>query len=78
MIALGEGGALDTVLPGKSGVLVSPGHDTKVISGLAEAMETFEPNDFDAKIIRSWAEGFSQKAFGENMTKVVDDVLRSR
>ena len=70
MIALGEGGALDTVIPGKSGVLVSPGDDAKVVSGLAEAMEAFNPNDFDAKVIRAWAEGLSQKAFGENTIRV--------
>ncbi|WP_415394684.1 glycosyltransferase [Rhodococcus globerulus] len=78
VIALGEGGALDTVIPGKSGVLVSPGDDTKVVSGLAEAMEAFDPSDFDSKVIRAWAEGFSRKAFGENMIRVVDDVLGSK
>ena len=78
VIALGEGGALDTVIPGKSGVLVSPGDDAKVVSGLAVAMETFDPNAFDAKVIRAWAEGFSQKAFRENMVRVVDGVLRTR
>ncbi|NHE67672.1 glycosyltransferase family 4 protein [Rhodococcus sp. D-46] len=78
VIALGEGGALDTVIPGKSGLLVAPGDDAKVVGGLAEAMETFDPNDFDAKAIRAWAEGFSRKAFGENMMRTVDAVLSSR
>ena len=41
-------------------------------------METFDPNDFDAKEIRAWAEGFSRKAFGENMMRTVDAVLSSR
>ncbi len=71
VIALDEGGALDTVIPGKSGVLVSPGDDAKVLSGLAEAMEAFNPKDFDAKLIRALAEGFSQKAFGEKTIRVV-------
>jgi len=78
VIALGEGGALDTVIPGKSDLLVAPGDDAKVVGGLAEAMETFDPNDFDAKAIRAWAEGFSRKAFGENMMRTVDAVLSSR
>ncbi|MCJ0906121.1 glycosyltransferase [Rhodococcus sp. ARC_M6] len=78
VIALGEGGALDTVIPGETGVLVSPGDDSKVVSGLAEAMENFDPSDFDSRKIRSWAERFSRKAFGENMTRVVDDVIGNR
>jgi glycosyltransferase involved in cell wall biosynthesis len=75
VIALGEGGALDTVIPGTSGVLVPPGSDDKVIAGLAEAMSTFTPGDLDSRQIRTWAEGFSRENFRNRMSTVVDDVL---
>lgn len=75
VIALGEGGALDTVIPGKSGILVPTGDDDRVIDGLAEAMATFDPDSFDSREIRSWAETFSRNAFRENMRRVVDSAL---
>ncbi|WP_207840689.1 glycosyltransferase [Williamsia soli] len=75
VIALGAGGALDTVIPGSTGKLVTPGTDDDVVAGLAEAMSTFETSEHDSREIRTWAEGFSRHNFGERMAKVVDDVL---
>jgi glycosyltransferase involved in cell wall biosynthesis len=75
VIALGEGGALDTVIPGTSGLLVAAGDDDEVVAGLARAMSTFSSADYDSRKIRTWAEGFSRKNFGERMEEVVDDVL---
>lgn len=75
VIALGEGGAIDTVLPGKTGLHVAPGSDEDVIAGFAEAMRTFAPADFDRNEIRTWAEGFSRPNFRTRMQEVVDAVL---
>ena len=78
VIALGEGGALDTVIPGSTGVLVTPGDDEAVVMGLAEAMSTFTARDLDSRAIRNWAENFSRTNFGERMSGVVDGVLARR
>jgi glycosyltransferase involved in cell wall biosynthesis len=75
VIALGEGGALDTVVPGTTGVHVQAGTDDEVIDGFASVMRTFDPDDFDRTKIRAWAEGFSRASFRANMRKVVDAAL---
>lgn len=75
VIALGEGGALDTVVPGTTGVHVMAGPDEDVIDGFAAAMRTFEPGDFDRDKIRVWAEGFSRNSFRAKMREVVDAAL---
>lgn len=75
VIALGEGGAIDTVLPGKTGLHVAPGTDEEIIDGFATAMRSFSPKDFDRAEIRSWAEGFSRAHFRSRMQEVVDAVL---
>lgn len=75
VIALGEGGAIDTVLPGKTGLHVTPGSDDAVIDGFADAMRSFDPDAFDRTEIRTWAEGFSRSHFRSRMEDVVDAVL---
>ncbi|MGA9872518.1 MAG: glycosyltransferase, partial [Rhodococcus sp. (in: high G+C Gram-positive bacteria)] len=75
VIALGEGGAIDTVVPGMSGVLVDPGSDEQVVDGFARAMSSFDPNMFDRSEIRRWAEGFSRAHFRSRMQEVVDAVV---
>ncbi|OZF28260.1 glycosyl transferase family 1 [Rhodococcus sp. 14-2496-1d] len=74
VIALGDGGAMDSVVPGKTGVHVSPGSDDDVIAGFAEAMRSFDPADYDRAAIRTWAEGFSRSNFRSRMQEVVDAV----
>lgn len=76
VIAVGAGGALDSVVPGTSGELVEPGDDDSVIDGLACAMRGFTAADFDPVIVRKWAEGFSRERFRSRMKAVVDDVVR--
>lgn len=75
VIALGEGGALDTVVPESTGVLVPPGDDQEVIDGFALAIELFEPTSYDPTEIRSWAEGFSRSNFRARMQRVMDGVF---
>ena len=73
VIALGAGGALDSVVDGTSGRLVPPGTDQQVIDGFVTAMREFDADDFDPADIRQWAEGFSRARFRDEMRKVVDD-----
>ena len=75
VIALGAGGALDTVIPESTGVLVAPGDDHEIIDGFVSAMAQFEPSAFDPALIRQWALGFSRARFRSQMRQVVDEVL---
>lgn len=75
VIALGAGGALDTVIPGRTGVLIEDGDDAMVVGGFAAALARFDPGDFDPQQVRSWAEGFSRQRFRERMARVLNDAL---
>ncbi len=77
VIALGAGGALDTVVQGMTGVLIPPGDDQVVIDQFASTMKTFDPSDYDRRAIRSWAEGFSRANFRRRMQQVMNEVLIS-
>lgn len=75
VIALGEGGALDTVVPGITGVQVPSGTDEMVVAGFATAMREFDPDDFDRLKIREWSQNFSRSSFRRRMREVVDAAL---
>lgn len=59
VIAYGRGGVLDTVIPGRTGVLFSE----QSSDCLAEALESFDANDFDSRHIRRHAEAFDSTRF---------------
>lgn len=71
VVALGAGGALDTVRPGETGVLVDPADDP--VEGFAAALAGFTP--LDPAAARRNAERFSVDAFRERMTAVVEGAL---
>ena len=75
VIALGAGGALDTVIPGATGVLVTPGSERDVVDGFVSAIKTFDPSDYDRSGIRQWAESFSRMNFRAEMQRVMDEVV---
>lgn len=75
VLALGAGGALDSVVPGVTGRLVSGGRDAELVDNFAAAMQDFDGSDYDAAVIRAHAETFSHAVFRERMQQVVDDVL---
>lgn len=75
VIATGAGGALDSVVPGLSGQLVTPGSDSEIIDGFAAALRSFEAGEFDAGQVRKHAEQFSPARFREQMRAVVESVL---
>jgi glycosyltransferase involved in cell wall biosynthesis len=54
-------GALDTVVDGMNGILFH----TPTVEGLIEALERFEPGDFDSEMVRSHAERFDTRVFQE-------------
>ncbi len=76
VLARAAGGALDTVVPGVSGVLVPDGADEAFTDALADAMRDLQPADFDPAVLRAHAERFSVPAFQERMRAVVAEALR--
>jgi glycosyltransferase involved in cell wall biosynthesis len=71
VVALGRGGALDTVIDGETGVLVG---DTSVES-LANGLLRATSIPWDHARIRGHAERFSRQRFVNEMRQVVDDTL---
>ncbi|GGF12777.1 glycosyltransferase [Williamsia phyllosphaerae] len=76
VIAVGAGGACDTVVEGLSGELVRVGADPALVDGFARAMATFDSSYYSSADIRTHAEKFSRVAFRESMAQVVADVCR--
>lgn len=70
VIAYGEGGAAETVIDGKTGVLFSK----QTPARLKKAIETFRKTEFDASKIRQHAEKFSQSAFRENIKNMIEQL----
>jgi glycosyltransferase involved in cell wall biosynthesis len=73
VVAVGAGGALDTVLPGRTGELVPPGGDE--VAAWAEHLTAFEPARYAAADVRAHAEGFSRAHFRSAMAGIVERVL---
>lgn len=72
VLALGAGGALDTVDPGVTGEHVQAGPDDAVVAQLAALMRNFSPADYNTDAIRAQACGFSPEAF---RSRIADTVL---
>lgn len=75
VIAVGEGGALDTVLPGLSGAHVPHGTDEDIVEGFAAVLADATAVDLDPVAIRAHAESFGPEVFRSRMARVVDGVL---
>ena len=75
VIALGVGGALDSVVEGVTGTLVAGGSDAAVVSGFAEKFASFDSRNFDPVTIRSHAEQFSPENFRRKMAEVVNRAI---
>lgn len=68
VIALGQGGALETVVPGVTGILF--GEPTA--ASLTAALEQFESGSFDPVACRRQAERFSPEVFEQGLLREVD------
>lgn len=67
IIAYGRGGATETVIDGRTGVL----YDDPSTEGLIEAIQRFETLDFDARVLRQQAERFAAAVFDERFLNTV-------
>ncbi len=68
VIAYGRGGVLDTVIPGKTGVLFP----RQTSESLAEALQSFDADAFSAAEIRRHAEEFDSTRFRARFRRHVD------
>ncbi len=75
VIALGVGGALDSVVAGSTGTFIGGASDAEVVSNLAETFASFDGSLFDPVRIRRHAEQFSPEAFRAKMAGVVSQTL---
>jgi glycosyltransferase involved in cell wall biosynthesis len=72
VVALGRGGALETVVPGETGVLVGEAAPQAFADAIAQAID----RPFDSVVIRRHAEQFSRARFADEMTAVIHDTCR--
>lgn len=70
VVALGRGGALETVVDGQTGVLVEPGEDA-----LADGLQRAARTTWDATAIRQHALRFSRDRFVHQIRAAIDDTL---
>ncbi|MFI6169341.1 glycosyltransferase [Nocardia sp. NPDC051052] len=75
VLAIDQGGALDTVEPGSTGEHIPHGADEAVVDRLAEAMLDFDPAAYNPATIRAHAETFSSAAFRAQMAATVAQFL---
>ncbi len=74
VIAYAGGGALDTVIPGKTGVLF----DQMTVESLMAAMQGFDASTYDSRVIRAHAEQFDSAMFQQQITEYVDEKLNAK
>ncbi|MBF6064254.1 glycosyltransferase [Nocardia terpenica] len=75
VLAVGAGGALDTVRPGVTGELLRPGDDDAVVAEFARVMREFDANAYDPGAVRAHAQAYSPEAFRARMARIVTDAL---
>lgn len=68
LIAFGGGGALDTVIPGKTGELFSE----MTVDSLVEVMRRFDARAYDSSAIRTHALQFDTNVFNQRITEYVE------
>lgn len=70
VIAYKAGGALDYIIPGKTGMFF----DQQTVESLTTALQQFKATDYTAADIKTTAESFSTQHFQQNMHKVLEDI----
>lgn len=72
VIALREGGAVETVIEGKTGMFIE--NDSP--EAIAEAVEKFDSKNFNPQIIRTHAEQFSVERFKTEINNFIEEEYR--
>ncbi len=74
VIALGQGGATETVIPGLTGELF----DEETCEDIKKTVEKFNSSDYDPAKIREHAMKFSKKNFKKNIREFIDKKLGNK
>lgn len=74
VIAYAAGGALDTVIPGKTGALFAE----QTVDGIIQAVESFDETCVDTAVIRQHAQQFDTAVFKHKMQDFVAQKLEGR
>lgn len=74
VIALRKGGALDTVIEGKTGLFF----DVQTVGALQEALRKFEEMRFDSSLLREHAQQFSSERFRTRLSQIIAGTLSTR
>jgi glycosyltransferase involved in cell wall biosynthesis len=69
VIAFKKGGAIETIVENQTGIFF----DQQTPEAIAEAINKFDKNKFDEKIIRLQAEKFSTENFKKNISKFIEE-----
>lgn len=74
VIALGRGGALETVIEGKTGTFF----EQETVDSLMEALKSFDPSKYKARDCIAQAKKFSKERFQKEFKTFVDAKLKKR
>jgi glycosyltransferase involved in cell wall biosynthesis len=74
VIAYQKGGSEDFVIPGKTGVFF----EKQTVKSLVSALESFNPDRYDATEITKHANQFSAAAFAKNIQQCIAEQLRAQ
>ena len=74
VVALGRGGAIESIVPDATGILV----DEPTPRAFADAIEDALHRPFDSHVIRRHAERFGRGRFGDQIEAIVDETLQER
>lgn len=74
VLAYREGGALETVIPGKSGEFF----DEQTVESLMQALQKYNWKSYNQRVIRRWAQNFDINNFRNKFLKIVKATLRSK
>jgi len=69
VIAFASGGALETVIPGKTGILF----ETQTADALSCAIKNFKESDFNSEEIREYVSRFDAKIFEEKIKAFIEE-----
>jgi hypothetical protein len=72
VVAFGMGGALETILDGKTGVFFNE----QTMEGLIGAIRRLEQLNFDSAAIRRHAEGFDRALFRERLFSLIKEIMK--
>lgn len=72
VIAYKAGGALDYIIPGKTGLFF----EEQTADSLAKVLKSFRPSQFDHEAIRKHAQQFRPEAFRQKMLRFINHKLR--